>query len=351
MRQLILSGLIAASIVPASACAQDVEIDTNMALEHMRVLAADDMNGRLTGTEDAAMAREYIAGEYFMAGLLAFEETWDQPFTYRRPQNADLELSGINLVGYHPAADGSASGPAIVVTAHYDHIGNCNGQICNGADDNASGVAAMLAAASALANGANEHMIIFAALDAEENGLNGARELVEYLQGLGIEMALNINLDMLAFNEDNELAAAGAFHHPFLRAHIDAVEVPDGVTIIQGYDSPEWGPNGDWTFSSDHAAFHRAGIPWIYYGVDFHPHYHSHTDEFDVMHHDFFEAVTETVFNAIVYFDANLQSVVEAHAEADAAPSPSAGPDTSSDARPAGYTNEDGRYIKPGMEN
>lgn len=340
MRRMIVSGLLAAASFTATVQAQDIIADTDAALEHLRVLSADAMDGRRTGSAGAEEARAYITEQFFLAGLLAFDDSWEQDFSYT-PRRSSEELQGVNLVGYHPAADGSEAGPAIVVTAHYDHLGNCGGQICNGADDNASGVAALIAIAEALRDNSPDHRVIFAALDAEENGLNGARALVEWLGTTDLDVVLNINLDMLAINDENELPAAGAFHFPFLRAHIDAVELAEPTHVIQGYDSPEWGPGGDWTYSSDHAAFHDAGIPWIYYGVDFHEHYHQPTDEFDVVHQDFFLGNVQTVLNAVVYFDDNLAEIADELAELRAG-LPARGEEA--------HTDENGRYIKPGME-
>ncbi len=339
MRRLIVSGLLAASALTAPVFAQDITADTDAAIEYLRVLSADDMDGRRTGSQGAADARAYIAEQFFLAGLLAYGDSWEQEFSYT-PRRSAEELNGVNLVGYHPAASGDETGPVIVVTAHYDHLGNCGGQICNGADDNASGVAALIAVAEALRDNPPAHTIIFAALDAEENGLNGARALVADLPVDEDRVVLNINFDMLAINADNELPAAGAFHFPFLHDHVEAIEVAEPTHVIQGYDSPEWGPNGDWTYASDHAAFHDAGIPWIYYGVDFHEYYHQPTDEFEVVQQDFFASNVQTVLNAVVYFDENLDTVAQELADFRAAQ-----PEVE-EAR----IDEDGRFIKPGME-
>lgn len=333
--RIALAGLAAALAFALPASGQ--EIDTGQAIEDLRVLTTDEMDGRRTGTQGAADARAYIAGRFFMAGLVAFGETFEQPFTYT-PRRSGEQLDGINLIGRHGPDDGE--GPVLVITAHYDHLGNCGGQICNGADDNASGVAAMLAIADVLRDTPPEHLIIFAALDAEENGLNGARALVADLPVDQDRVVLNINLDMLAINAENELPAAGAFHFPFLRGHIDAIEVAEPTRLIQGYDSPEWGPSGDWTYSSDHAAFHDAGIPWIYYGVDFHEHYHQPTDEFEVVQQDFFLSNARTVLNAVVYFDERLEMIAS---ELEAFRS--ALPETEE-----AHVGEDGRFMKPGME-
>lgn len=314
---LLLTVLAAACSTPGVETPTGFNRDT--ALNDMRILSADDMDGRGTGTEGAAMARAYITERYEQIGIAPGFETYEHAFTYERDGES---RDGINLVGFIEGTSGSDT--VMIITAHYDHIGHCGGEICNGADDNASGVAAMLAIAADFAANPPEHDIWFAALDAEEVGLQGARALVEdFPTGLD-RLALNINLDMLGYQEENELPAAGAYHYPFLRERIDRAGAVEGITLIQGYDSPEWGPNGDWTFSSDHGPFHRADVPFIYYGVDFHQHYHQPTDEYDVMHHDFFIGATQTILNAVRVFDEELDAIREerdaAAAESDDAP-------------------------------
>jgi len=337
MRSLLLTAGCVALGLSSVAQAQDIMIDSEQTLEDLRILSADDMDGRRTGTNGAHQARSYIRARMGEAGLRPSVRLYDQVFTYT-PRRSEEELTGGNLVGYIEGTD--RDGPIMVVTAHYDHLGNCGGQICNGADDNASGVSALLSIADALGTSTPAYTIVFAALDAEENGLNGARALVAELPGIRERAVLNINLDMLAINADNELPAAGAYHFPFLREHIDAVAVVGPTHIIQGYDSAEWGANGDWTYSSDHAAFHDAGIPWIYYGVDFHEYYHQPTDEFEVVQQDFFLSNAQSVLNAVVYFNENLGTIAEELvAHRSAAP-----------VVEEAHTSEDGRFIKPGME-
>lgn len=302
---LMVAAASAACVTPVVG-ADAGSIDREAALADMRILAADDMDGRESGTEGAERARAYITERYEEIGIAPGFGDYQHAFSYQRDGE---RRDGINLVGF---IEGSGdSDTVMIVTAHYDHMGHCGGAICNGADDNASGVAAMLAIAADFAANPPQHDIWFAALDAEEVGLRGAAALVEDFPVNRDRLALNVNLDMLGYQEENELPAAGAFHYPFLRDRVARAEVADPVILIQGYDSPEWGPNGDWTFSSDHGPFHRAGVPFIYYGVDFHQHYHQPTDEYEVMHHDFFVAATQTVLNAVRLFDDELDAIRE----------------------------------------
>lgn len=307
MRNLGLAAILVSAIAAVPfASAQAQTVDRDAALNDLRILSADDMDGRGTGTEGAERARTYIAGRFEEIGIRPAFEGYEHDFSYER-QGASNDA--INLVGYIEGTSDSET--VMIVTAHYDHLGHCGGQICNGADDNASGVAALLAVAADFAANPPEHDIYFAALDAEEVGLQGARALVGDFPVDLDRLALNVNLDMLGYQEENELPAAGAFHYPFLRERVDRAGAVEGITLIQGYDSPEWGENGDWTYASDHGPFHRAGVPFIYYGVDFHQHYHQPTDEYEVMHYDFFVGATQTVLNAVRLFDGELDAIRE----------------------------------------
>ena len=86
----------------------------------------------------------------------------------------------------------------IVITAHYDHLGKSGGKIYNGADDNASGVAAMLSIAEQLRRSRPKHSVIFLATDAEEKGLYGAKAFVQKPPVEISSIRFNLNLDMLA---------------------------------------------------------------------------------------------------------------------------------------------------------
>src|SRR5205085_818548 len=168
-------------------------VNADQLLEDTRTLSADDMEGRGAGTQGGARARAYIIRRFDESGLKPLWSSYEQPFELGG--EGAKARKGVNVVGYlrgrnHPER-------LIVVTAHYDHLGIKNGQIYNGADDNASGVAAMLQLAAHFSRERPENSMIFAALDAEEIGLVGACALVKQLQMEKRDVALNVNLDMV----------------------------------------------------------------------------------------------------------------------------------------------------------
>ena len=280
-------------------------LDSAQLLEDVRTLSADAMEGRGTGTKGGALARAYIARRFADAGLRPFGDSFEQ--TFEVPSRAGVTKTGVNLVGHvvgrtHPER-------FIVVTAHYDHLGVREGVIYNGADDNASGVAVLLQLA-ARASGAHrpENSVIFAALDAEEVGLVGARALVKRLQAEKRTLALNVNLDMVSRSDRGELYATGAYRTPALRPLLERVAARAPVKLLLGHDRPEQG-HDDWTNQSDQLAFHNAGVPFVYFGVEDHKDYHKPTDDFDALTRDFFIHAAETILDAFETLDAELATV------------------------------------------
>jgi hypothetical protein len=280
-------------------------INADQLLEDVRVLAGDAMEGRGAGTRGGAMARAYIVHRFGEIGVKPLWSSYEQPFDL--PADAQGKPGkGANVVGVvrgrsHPER-------FIVVTAHYDHLGIRNGQIYNGADDNASGVAAMLQLAAHFSREQPENSMIFAALDAEEIGLVGARALVRQFQSERRDIALDFNLDMVSHNDRGELYAAGVFRTPALRPLLEQVARRAPVKLLLGHDRPEQG-HDDWTNQSDQYAFHKAGIPWVYFGVEDHKDYHKPSDKFDSITPTFFVHAAETLLDALQVLDRNLAAI------------------------------------------
>ena len=274
------------------------KIDAARLLEDVRALSADDMEGRGAGTKGGELARAYVLRRFNETGLAPLGPSFEQPF------DLPSKGKGVNLVGHVKGA--KYPDRFIVVTAHYDHLGVRDGQVYNGADDNASGVAVLLQLAAHYAGAARpEHSLLFAALDAEEVGLLGARALVKRMKAERRDVALDVNLDMVGHSERGELYAAGTYHTPALRPSLERVAASAPVKLLLGHDRPEQGL-GDWTNQSDQYAFHKAGVPFVYFGVEDHKDYHKPSDDFDTITRDFFVGAAETVLEAVAALDADL---------------------------------------------
>lgn len=281
-----------------------VAIDSVRLLRDIGVLAHDSMEGRRVGTPGSARAQIFLDAAFRARGLQAAggTNTYRQPFTFTR---GDSSITGVNIVGMVRGTE--LPERYIVVTAHYDHLGVRNGEIFNGADDNASGTAALLAIADYFSRNAPRHSIIFAALDAEEGGLRGARAFVSNPPVPRESIVLNVNMDMVGRNDAGELYVAGTTHYPQLLPYVQRVAQDAEVTLIPGHDTPTPRPSDDWTNASDHGAFHQAGIPFLYFGVEDHADYHKATDEFSGIQPAFYPRAVRTVLSAVRLIDAELQ--------------------------------------------
>ena len=279
-------------------------INAGQLLEDVRALSSDAMEGRKFGTPGGARARAYVARRFAEAGLKPFfGATFEQPVS---EVAGGKTTNGGNVVGV--VRGKSNPERFIVITAHYDHLGVKDGKIYNGADDNASGVAALLQMAAHFSRQQPDHSIIFAALDAEEGPGAGARALVKSLLDAKQNIVLDINLDMVSHSERGELYASGLYHYPFLKPYLERVAARAPVKLLLGHDRPEQGQD-DWTKQSDHYAFHRAGVPFIYFGVEDHKNYHQPTDDFETITPEFFVHAAETILDVARTLDADLTNI------------------------------------------
>lgn len=300
LRNLLLAGVALASLALAPLPPKDAD----RLIEDVRILSADDMQGRLVGTEGSAKARAYIEGRLQAIGVKPmYDAGFDQAFVFSRKGE---EQHGTNIVGQVVGTDPTA--PVLVISAHYDHLGVKNGQIYNGADDNASGVAGVLAVAEAFKARRPKHTVIFVFFDGEEEGLQGAKAFVAAPPVPLDRMALDLNLDMIGTNGKNELYVSGAYAFPWMKARLEAVAADARVKLLLGHDDPKLGAD-DWSNQSDHWAFGLAGRPWIYFGVEDHPEYHRPSDDFATVPQDFFRNAAATVVAAALAFEADLDAI------------------------------------------
>ncbi|WEK18081.1 MAG: M28 family peptidase [Candidatus Pedobacter colombiensis] len=267
-------------------------------LKDVEILSSDSYEGRKTGTKGAEMARAYLAERFKTIGLSSFPQLhgYEQPFSFST--NSTAVIHGKNMVGYIEGQ--SKSDQVIVISAHYDHLGIINNQIYNGADDNASGVAALLKYAAYYKAHKPHHTLIFAAFDAEEMGLQGARAFVANPPVELDKIILNINLDMISRSDKGELYACGTFKYPSLKNYFYTSNPKP--KILFGHDDPKLG-HDDWTNQSDHSAFNDKNIPFIYFGVEDHKDYHKASDKYQNINKTFFIDASNSILEIINNID------------------------------------------------
>lgn len=280
-------------------------IDSAATWRTLTELAADSMEGRRVDSRGSAAARALIVRRLEQAGLRPVGDTYEHRFPVSGRDST--VRAGVNILAHVPGADTTR---VLVVSAHYDHVGVRGGAVYNGADDNASGTAAVLAIAAWVAAHPLRHSVIFAFFDGEEVGLLGARAFVAAPPVPLTRIAANVNLDMVARLDANELYAAGASPWPFFRPLLEATAKRAPVTLRLGHDTDEKGPGENWTRQSDQGAFHAQGIPWVYFGVEDHPDYHRATDDADKVNPGRYIGAVRTIADFVRRLDASLDTVV-----------------------------------------
>ena len=168
-----------------------IEIDSQKLLETVQTLSDDSFGGRFFSSVESSKTQEFIIDKFNKLGLQpVIDNNYLQTFTHtfkgksrhevfpmKRPKPyddysnvRDTTASGANVIGMLKGQ----TNKSIVITAHYDHLGRRDGRIYNGADDNASGTAALFTIAEYFKNKPTKHNLIIAAVDAEEIGSLGA---------------------------------------------------------------------------------------------------------------------------------------------------------------------------------
>ncbi len=293
-------------LMTVTACAQKKNLSTandnvqatfnaDSLLHRVKVLSSDAFEGRRTGTEGAKKAKDYIIQQYTSYNVKPLSTNFEQSFSF---EGRGKSYDGTNVLGFIEGTENPKD--YIVISAHYDHEGIKNGKIYNGADDDASGVSALMAFAEYFQKNPPRYSIILAAFDAEELGLKGSYHFVDNSIVPIESIKLNINMDMIGRNDANELYVTGAGYNESLKKVISGYESNEGITLLMGHDSND--SLQDWTYSSDHGPFYKKNIPFLYFGVEDHEDYHQPTDDFEKIQPKFYSrAVTSiiAIFNQL----------------------------------------------------
>lgn len=250
-------------------------------------LASDELEGREVGTEGERKAAEYIAERFRQLGLSeGFESGYFQFFERRMKSNPhadpspdDPVITGRNVGAFKD--NGSAH--TIIIGAHYDHLGyGSEGSlytgepaIHNGADDNASGVATMLALADYFSNKAMDNNFLFLAFSGEEKGLWGSNFFVDNNPLDNEDVNFMINLDMVGrLNEENKLAVYGTGTSPVWNKELKSVKSKFSFAMSESGVGP-----------SDHTSFYLEDIPVLAFFTGQHEDYHKPSDDYDKLNY------------------------------------------------------------------
>lgn len=284
-------------------------VQTSQAMLDLQKLANAEMQGRGIGSEGSAKARAYIIKRLDELGLKPCATNFVTEFSFK--DRSGTEKKGQNIIACQAGLLNKAD--YIVVSAHYDHLGIQNQKIYFGADDNASGVAGVLAVAEYFKKNSPNNNIAYAFFDGEEIGLRGAYAFVKQQTIATASIIANINFDMIARGDKNELFASGSHQTPSFKTTLISLDGTGGIKLKFDHDRPGQGQN-DWTNQSDHFAFYNVGVPHIYFGVEDHADYHKPSDTVDKVNPIFFNAAIELVQRAVSSID-KASSYVDFRAE------------------------------------
>lgn len=247
-------------------------------------LASDAMEGRGTGTRGFDSASAYAARRYESLGLSRVGGSWFQPFAPRSAMAAAHggsapELPTRNVVAYLPGTDPALRGQVIVIGAHLDHLGRgasgaldpeAREAIRNGADDNASGSAAVLELARLFAVTPARRSLLFVHFSGEELGLLGSQYFVEHAPVPVDSMVAMLNYDMVGRLRHDSLIVYGVATARELPAVLDSANHPLRLAI-RGI--------GDGFGPSDHSSFFAKNIPVLHFFTNLHEDYHRASDD------------------------------------------------------------------------
>ncbi|WP_421762792.1 M20/M25/M40 family metallo-hydrolase [Ekhidna sp.] len=272
------------------------------------VLASDSLSGREVGTEGEKMAADYIMKEFKEAGLQPkgtdgfyqsfFVKDADNPHAQPSEESGEDGITGYNVIGMID----NPSDQLVVVGAHYDHLGmgdfsslhRGEKAIHNGADDNASGVAAMLHLARVLAKKELDRDVLFIGLSGEEKGLWGSNYFTKNPTIDLSQVNFMINMDMVGrLDESRGLAVNGTGTSPIWNWLLDEVN-SDSLKLIKSESGV--GP-------SDHTSFYLQDIPVLHFFTGQHEDYHKPGDDTDKINEEGILKVASMIEQMIVLMD------------------------------------------------
>lgn len=270
-------------------------------------LADDAMEGRKVGTRGERMAADYLTGRMAKLKLVphelapAFRSTFTaQPKVHGVAHGAPV--TGTNVVGVVRGRNPKLA--PLVVGAHYDHWGwggegslyrGTDSAIHNGADDNASGVAAVLELAYRLQRVKPKRSVVVVAFSGEEQGLWGSNDLAKKLADLPVKPAAMINMDMVGrLGSTRQLALYGVGTSPAWPEALSAAGAHEKFRLK--IDSSGVGP-------SDHTSFYLTDVPVLHLFTGQHADYHQPSDDADKINFDGLAEVVDLVETVLRQLD------------------------------------------------
>jgi len=280
-------------------------------IQHFKALSADVFSGRKIATQGNIKAQNYIKSTLANAYVRPFNRYYLHPFTKKRVFSS---ISGTNVIGL---VEGTTfKNDYIVLSAHFDHLGTKGSIIYNGADDNASGTAALLAFAKKIQVTPLKHSVILLFTDGEEAGLYGSKAFIEQQKNLLPHIKVNINLDMIAGAKQtnslhyiekrlNKILSVTAYNNFKYSTPSTNIKIKRGFKQL-GKTNLASGSKINYISASDHGSFNRIKIPFVYYGVGTHINYHTKHDDFTHANLRLYVNAYKFIESKIIFLDQNI---------------------------------------------
>lgn len=275
----MIKKLLVIVFIILSSCSDDKIINEKLISKHLSTLSDDKMEGRRAGTNGIERAAKYIESEFERIGLT----TYDTLNSYRQNFNF-YDMPFYNVIGVLEGK--SLPNEYIIISAHYDHLGidhkKEGDNIYNGANDNASGTAAVLALAEyfkKLDN--NERSLIFVAFTAEEMGLVGSRYFGKQVNPNNIVAGINIEM----IGKESPYGKNTAWITGFDRSDFGEI-IQKNLSNTNYEVFPDPYIKEKLFFRSDNAALAKLGIPAHTFSttpMEKDSHYHKVSDEYKTL--------------------------------------------------------------------
>lgn len=268
---------------------------------HVEYLAADELEGRATPSHGLDLAADYIADQF---GCGSLEPLPDGSYFQQGTEVSHHGVQGRprNVIGWLPGSDPALKDSFVLLTAHYDHLGvrpgGAGDRIFNGANDNASGVAALIEAAAALAHlvPRPRRSVVFIAFYGEEDGMLGSRYYCQHPAFPLERTAAVLNLEQLGRTDSARgpqvaRASVTGFDYSSVGRTLRESGEQVGITVFR--DPPD---EATFFSRSDNHVFASRGVPahTIYVAYEY-PDYHQVTDHADKIDFGNLEQITRMV--------------------------------------------------------
>ena len=275
--------------------------------QSLSYLASDALEGRMSATKGERMAAKYVAEQFRAHGLIPAGEnkTYIQPFPWKGVMaHGHMIVDGDHLSEYANNVVGfidNSGDDIIIIGAHLDHLGHGsfgaldeNEEVHNGADDNASGIAALFRTITLVQSMNLKDDVLFIAFSGEEMGLLGSNYFTKKPTVDLQQVKCMLNMDMVGrFRSEKGMAIYGTNNSTAWNTIVETVNT-DHIRLVH---------EGSGEGNSDHASFYYAGIPSLHFFTGQHEDYHKSSDDVEKINFDGIEMVAQLLARVVKEVD------------------------------------------------